>query len=625
MSRRRLSNLADHVLSVTLLFGILLFVVLIAERQNTSMDFTGTGFYSLQEPTVETLNDIQDPLRVEFKFTPEAAPPVPPFVSLEQRVRTLLSMYRDEGSPHLEFDITDPLEGGETIDEETRRELTRQGVVPTTETLQQEGEDEVYRFVSSIVVSYRGTQRVINGLTNAEDLEYDLTREIQWVLDPELINVGLYVPPRYQSAGGGMMGGMRGGGQPPERVPDRESHQGLEASLQNVGLVDRIADISDWKEQLRSDPEDRVDVLFVVAARDMPEAHRFALQQFLARGGNVVLATGNVGFTYQARGQREVRGRIEKPLTDFLNANGITIGGSIIVDHTERTYPRTKYVVRDRVRVPVEEEVTVNAWLDLQPAEHPNVPSFVNRSGYVSLFGSEISVDGEGAPRFTPWLTTSPEARTISSSERGMQWLRDMLEVQFDYNMGAPVEEEEDRARRTVAGMLEGPLSLTFESDEVPDAFSDWTPVTEEENEKDGSSSGETDNQEGENGNESQADTADGSADTGELVFEPRESRVALIADAWSLQFNTMRSLWFGLGYEGEFVNEMFLTELSRYLGRESSESEDLEREEIVTPDLRSLDENEQNYYQTLMLLLSPFIVILLGIGRFLFLRSSHS
>ena len=107
-----------------------------------------------------------------------------------------------------------------------------------------------------------------------------------------------------------------------------------------------------------------VDVLVIVAPQAMTDKDRFAIDQFLMRGGAVVVAAGNYGITAdQTSGQLTLK-PLEGNLREMLSSYGIEVEESLVLDPQNEPFP-----------VPVTRQV---GGFQVQEIQAINYPFFVD-------------------------------------------------------------------------------------------------------------------------------------------------------------------------------------------------------------------------------------------------------
>ncbi len=82
-----------------------------------------------------------------------------------------------------------------------------------------------------------------------------------------------------------------------------------------------------------------VDVLVVVAPQGMTDQERFAVDQYLMRGGAIVAAAGNYRITSDPYGGGLALEPIQDGLQDMLASYGITVGQSLVMDPQNEPFP----------------------------------------------------------------------------------------------------------------------------------------------------------------------------------------------------------------------------------------------------------------------------------------------
>jgi ABC-2 type transport system permease protein len=82
-----------------------------------------------------------------------------------------------------------------------------------------------------------------------------------------------------------------------------------------------------------------VDVVVVVAPQGMTDTERYAIDQYLMRGGSVVVAAGNYGITLNEVGTWLTLTPLEDGLRDMLSSYGIDVGKSLVMDPQNEPFP----------------------------------------------------------------------------------------------------------------------------------------------------------------------------------------------------------------------------------------------------------------------------------------------
>jgi ABC-2 type transport system permease protein len=100
------------------------------------------------------------------------------------------------------------------------------------------------------------------------------------------------------------------------------------------------------------------DLLLVLAPEALATNEVYAIDQFLMRGGTVILGTS--AFSVEARGQRLAMREVDSGLADWLGHHGIRVEDTLVLDSQHRAYP-----------VPVLRQVGGYQFRDVQFVDYP--------------------------------------------------------------------------------------------------------------------------------------------------------------------------------------------------------------------------------------------------------------
>jgi ABC-2 type transport system permease protein len=197
------------------------------------------------------------------------------------------------------------------------------------------------------------------------------------------------------------------------------------------------------------------DLLVVVAPQDLDEQSRFAVDQYLMRGGTVILATSP--YSLNTAGRSLTVGERESGLEDWLAGQGLRIEKALVLDERHAAFP-----------VPVVRRVAGFEFRDMQFVDYPYLLD-VRDDG----LNSEHPITS-GLPQLTlgwasPIVVEQREGlaltRLLSSSDAA--WRSNNLDVMPSIDAsgasnlsGAGLS----RARETVAVLLQGEFDSAFDS-----------------------------------------------------------------------------------------------------------------------------------------------------------------
>jgi len=205
-----------------------------------------------------------------------------------------------------------------------------------------------------------------------------------------------------------------------------------------------------------------VDVLLIVAPQAMTDKERFAIDQYLMRGGSVILAAGNYGVMVdQFVGGLGLK-PLEGGLRDMLAEYGIEVEESLVMDPQNEAFP-----------VPVTRQVGDFQVQEIQALDYPffvdvrpdgmasDSPIVSNLSAVTLNWASPITIDEEkNAEReVTKLLQSSPAS-----------WTRTDTNIQPDFELypelGFAVGEEQEP--HTLAVSVQGVFESAFKDEPSP-------------------------------------------------------------------------------------------------------------------------------------------------------------
>ncbi len=256
--------------------------------------------------------------------------------------------------------------------------------------------------------------------------------------------VGLWTPPAEptQDAFGQMQ-------------PSLSSWQELEETLRQEYEV-RSLDLSTGQV-----PAD-VDVLLIVAPKDMGDKERFAIDQYLMRGGSIVLAAGNYGITADQFGGGLALIPLEEGLREMLSSYGIQVEESLVLDVQNEPFP--VQVTRDISGFQIQEIQAIDYpfFVDIRSDGMASDSPIVSNLSAVTLnWVSPITIDEEeNAERQVTALLQSTRSSWTQADTN--------IQPNFDLypDLGFAVGEE--RQSHTLAVSVQGSFESAFKGQRSP-------------------------------------------------------------------------------------------------------------------------------------------------------------
>ena len=312
-----------------------------------------------------------------------------------------------------------------------------------------------------------------------------------------------------------------------QQMPGMQQPQGNEfQGLRDVLSADFDVDTAVLDD---GDPPSAADVLMVVDPTSLSEQSVFAIDQFLMRGGTVVVAAGSYRATLTPQALSATP--IASGLSDWLAHHGVTIDESMVMDPRNAAFP-----------LPVTRQVGGFRFQDVRMLDYPyfvdvrgdglnqDVP-FTSASRQVTMaWASPVDVDSEAnaSREVTTLLQSSTDSWRSSSTD---------IMPTLGAEGGVAYMPEGDQQANTLAVMLEGRFESFFdESPLLEDAFEMDDVATDD---ADGTSGDETLGDE--DADEEDADTL--GTVTAVIEKSPESARLIVLGSASFLADQTVRMI----------------------------------------------------------------------------------
>lgn len=309
-----MSSPNQNVVRLSWISGLLLLVVLVLvnavfARTFVRLDLTEEGLYTLGEGSRAILGRLEDPVTVKvfWNDVPETGEPQRRYLEF------LLDEMRAASRGNLKVRWVD-LE-----DEDGEKEASDAGVQKHGFQGIVEGEVRISEGYDSLVLELGDKKEVLDQLINqGSQLEYRLISALHTMTEPDPVEIALVTPgPAHNPFAAAQTGRFRA------------LQQQLRSTF-GVGL--------DTTVKLDAPVPPGIDVLVLVAPDNISEHQTYQLEQYMLRGGKVVVLLDPV--TYDMVSQRDTTPK-KSGLEDWLAGLGLTVEEGVVGDAESRTaYPR---------------------------------------------------------------------------------------------------------------------------------------------------------------------------------------------------------------------------------------------------------------------------------------------
>lgn len=294
---------SKHYLLIATALVTVIFVAgnLLAQKVLTGaqIDFTENHLYSLSKATREKLSDITESVDVTLVYSRSVAQDYPSVRAYAARVRELLKAYESQSGGYVRVREIDPTPFSPAEDEALAAGITA---------IDTNGDDPLYFGI--IGHNTIDDQRVIPFLAPEREvsLEYDLTRMVSRLDDPDPPRVGILTTLPGMSAPGG---------------------QGGYTLLADIDRSFEIVPISDQFQSLPAD----LDVLLVAHPPPLSDRQEWLIDQFVLRKGRAVFLVDPAAKTAVGQGLFDMSdAEARSDLGKLGESWGITLSHDAVAD-----------------------------------------------------------------------------------------------------------------------------------------------------------------------------------------------------------------------------------------------------------------------------------------------------
>jgi ABC-type uncharacterized transport system involved in gliding motility auxiliary subunit len=354
--KTRLTNLL-------LITGILVVANVLGTNLFLRIDLTGRGIYSLSSASREVVRSLDDRLTIKAYFSNDLPAQA---VGIARYVKDKLDDYQAYGRQKIHFEFIDP-----AGDEDLEQEALAYGIQPVRAQVIERDRVEQRLVYLALVFMYQDRTETLPFVQQTAGLEYDITTAIRRVSQESLPVIGFL-------SGHGMA------------VP--------ETDLQTwTGELERHYQIRTVSvDSFRSVPPD-VEALFIVGPREgFSEWERYAIDQFIMRGGRTAWLIDAVDADLQ-QSQQGMAQPMLLGMDAWLAHYGIRVRKALVMDR--HNYPVTMQSQRGIFQVQEQVPYPFFPIVDTYNREHPMVKDMVET---LFIYVSPID-DSFAMPDSTSW------------------------------------------------------------------------------------------------------------------------------------------------------------------------------------------------------------------------------
>jgi gliding-associated putative ABC transporter substrate-binding component GldG len=397
-SRKKLTTIL--ILSI----GILVLVNILASKYFFRLDFTEDNRYTLSQATENILNDLTEPVTIKAYFSGNLPPQLD---NIRRDFRDMLTEYTQKSKGMVVYEFIDPLkeEDGEAI-------AQREGIMQMQVQVREKDQLKAQIAYMGAVIEMGDGKEVLPVIQSTSGMEYSLTSNIKKlsIVDKPVLGI---------ISGHGEKG-----------VNDlRQAMKDIRVlyNVEEVSISDSTSELNKYNTLVILGPTDSI-----------PENHLAQLTQFVARGGNLLVAINRVDA--DLNGGYNMGKSISTGLESWLDQFGVHVNNNFVLDANAVT------VMVTRQQGPFSIQ---------QPLLFPYIPKAVNFSDHpvasgleqvIFNFVSSIDFSGDTSIVFTPIVKSSEHSTTKPATtyiDLAYQW------TENDFLSG----------ELTLAAAIEGPIA----------------------------------------------------------------------------------------------------------------------------------------------------------------------
>ncbi|MGE0384414.1 MAG: GldG family protein [Gammaproteobacteria bacterium] len=415
---------AGPALAIALALFVAINVIAGATLGGLRLDLTQHQLYTLAPGTRNVLAGLEEPISLRLYYSARTFAGIPQLQGYGARVRDLLEEYAARANGRIELAVIDPEPFSEAEDQAVASGIRQ---VPA-------GSAGEIGYLGIVGTNSTDDEQVIPLLLPSQEqsLEYDLTRLVYALSHPKRPVVGIVGALPMFGAGANPMLGI--GPQPPWAIVSA-----LEQNYEVRNLGVSAAQI---------DPK-RLDVLLVVHPKALPAPVRYAVDQFVMKGGKAIVFVDPLAEQDPATPDPSAMVMPERSsdLPELLSAWGARMTPGRVAADTDAAIRVTFQGPRGP------QEVPYLPWLTLTASNLDAADKVTRGLRAINLASAGVlePVPAAGTA-FVPLLRTGPNAATLEAE--GLQFVRDPSGLLPGFKPGGrPL---------VIAARLQGPARSAF-------------------------------------------------------------------------------------------------------------------------------------------------------------------
>jgi len=292
---RKISASTNFLFFVLIIVGFLVLINFLAMWHFGRLDLTQNKLYTLSDSSINVASTLDDIVKVTCYFSKNLPSYVMP---LKQQVSDILDEYRAYAKGNIQIEFIDPTE-----DPALAQKMRFMGIPQVQLNIMEKDQASATNVYMGVAVSYEDKQEVIPFVKDVNNLEYEITSSILKVTRKEKKTVGFLT-----------------------------GHEELSV-YRDCQTVHKALTRQYEVEEVNLSPgqpiPEHINILVVAGPTRLTEPDKYAIDQYIMKGGKVLFLLDIVTISPQGAAQASYR---ETNLNDLLENYGVRVTKNLVLD-----------------------------------------------------------------------------------------------------------------------------------------------------------------------------------------------------------------------------------------------------------------------------------------------------
>jgi len=292
--RRKLHFLFGDLTLILVALGFLVLINFLSYRHFVRLDLTENGIYTLSDSSRSVVNKLSDPVTIQCFFSKKAPPEL---AALKQQIADLIEEYRASGKGKIKVIFSDPADNVLL-----QKRVQIMGIPQVQMNVYEKDQAQITNVYMGMAISYEDRQEILPFVKDAKNLEYDVTSAILRLIKNERKRI-VFLTGGEEYDLNGRFGTVR-------------------------KILEPLYDLAAFPPAAVDAIPTGTDLLVVVSPEEIPEKTKYAIDQYVMRGGKVFFLIDRVNID----GGTMTASRRVSNLEDLIASYGVKVTQDLVLD-----------------------------------------------------------------------------------------------------------------------------------------------------------------------------------------------------------------------------------------------------------------------------------------------------